>query len=434
MARVVTQRSSTPYLYVLVVFVFLFVIAGALAVLGFMSGSEAKEESALKSDQIRELKQETQQQQQTIEDLVQLITGQPGSAEVAVKVANDAYQQINEQGKLAPELVNATTQIARLNEEIQQRQRQIEELEKKLQAQEEAIEDLKAAHAKAIEKLTAEKKELVSQLEAESAKREEALAQAEKEFKNKIASMQDRVKEMERQIERLILERQDRDKRIRKLNQELGKVKRGKDVETVNEADGQIEKVAQNADICYINIGSKDRVKPGLTFAVYQQGSAGKGEPKGRIEVLNVSENFSECKILSEDEQTPIVVGDVVANLAFDPTREYTFVVKGLFDLHGTGQPSKYGREEIRDAIQKFGGQVKDEIDIQTDFLVLGSEPQRPASPPADVSPAAQKAYQQALRRYQQYQDTRAMAESMRIPVLNTNRFLMLTGYDPAGD
>jgi hypothetical protein len=199
----------------------------------------------------------------------------------------------------------------------------------------------------------------------------------------------------------------------------------------VNKADGQIEKIARNAGICYVNIGKKDRVQAGMTLAVYTKQGVKQENIKGKLLVANVGENFSECRITEENKNAPIVVGDDVANIAFHPVRKNVFVVQGLFDLHGTGNATKLGAEQVKDVIRKAGGIVADEVGYQTDYIVLGAEPIKPAKPEEDAPTSAQQAYQKQLRRYKEYQNLRETAAALRIPILNTNRFILLTGYEP---
>jgi len=199
----------------------------------------------------------------------------------------------------------------------------------------------------------------------------------------------------------------------------------------VNKADGQIEKIARNAGICYVNIGKKDRVQPGMTLAVYSKKGVKQENIKGKLLVTNVGDNFSECKITEEDKNAPVVVGDDVANIAFHPVRKNVFVVQGLFDLHGTGTATRIGADQVRDVIIKAGGIVADEVGYQTDYVVLGEEPIKPSRPEEDAPTTAQQAYQKQLRRYKEYQNIKEQAAALRIPILNTNRFILLTGYEP---
>ncbi|MFP4052582.1 MAG: hypothetical protein ACLFV7_01815, partial [Phycisphaerae bacterium] len=78
---------------------------------------------------------------------------------------------------------------------------------------------------------------------------------------------------------------------------------------------------------------------------------------------------------------------------------------------------------------KRFGGKISDELSIQTDFLVLGAEPDRPVKPQEGTED--QGVYQQKLKEYMQFQDLKDEARRLGIPVLNTSRFLSFTGYTP---
>ena len=83
------------------------------------------------------------------------------------------------------------------------------------------------------------------------------------------------------------------------------------------------------------------------------------------------------------------------------------------------------------DLIKRAGGKVAEELDVYTDFLVLGVEPTRPSEPGAEAPETAQDAYREAFRVWQRYQDMLNKAAKYQILALNTTRFLALIGYDP---
>jgi hypothetical protein len=433
MARVVTRRSGTPYL--LVVFVFLFVIAAALAVLGFMQRDEAKELSAAREDELADRNNRLSELEKNNEDLVQLVTGRSGTAVSARKQAEQVYAQLDERPGLAPEVLILLEKVKGLQAGIQERNAQTEQLNKQLQAKEDSISKLQETIERKVGELTSAKDTLVDELETERQTAKEAI----NEIKGEMAALREKLEKdilaKEKKIEELLMERQKKQEDITELMKQMRDLKaklNPQEATVANEADGRIEKIATNADVCYIDIGSKDRVQPGMTFAVYGPNPANAEEVKGSMLVSNVSENFSECRILQQDKDHPLAVGDTVANLAFHAVRTYVFTVFGEFDLHGTNNPTRYGTEEVKAAIQKFGGKLSDSIGIQTDYVVMGAEPQRPEEPAPDAGPSVQKAYQLQLQEYNQYNKAIELAESLKIPILNTNRFLILTGYEPA--
>jgi hypothetical protein len=80
--------------------------------------------------------------------------------------------------------------------------------------------------------------------------------------------------------------------------------------------------------------------------------------------------------------------------------------------------------------ISRWGGELLEDLSYDTDFLVLGVEPVLPDPLPADVIDPVRIAQDAALRRqFSRYQELRARAAEMKVPILNQNRFLHLVGY-----
>ena len=129
------------------------------------------------------------------------------------------------------------------------------------------------------------------------------------------------------------------------------------------------------------------------------------------------------------DKRDPVTPGDVIYNVAFDRTRTYKFVVVGLFDIYKTRRPDLQGQQEIKDLVQRFGGTVENEVTTDTDYDVVGDEPTAPKAAEGAVAPPVLPEVEKAR---QQYKDAREKASGMHIPILNTNRFLQLTGFDPS--
>ena len=438
MARVVQRRTGPPYL--LITFVFLFLISAALAVLGFMGADKAAEDARTKDIKIRQLREENEKLTVQTDDLVQLTTGKAGTPENAIQAAeaaynNPAYKELGgEQGGLATELVNLAKLVGDLKKAISSLNAQIAQSNDELANKDAAIAKQTETHKATVAELNQQKADLTEALERETEARTTALEEAEVIFSGTREKLEKDIKAKENQLEALILQRQERDKTIATLRKERDKAREAlhpTEGDIDDKPDGQIEKVARGSDVCYINLGSKDRVRPEMTFTVHGKGVIDGKTPKGKILVTNVSSNFSECRIIEQDEDSPIVVGDNVVNLAFDTVRTYVFVVKGEFDLHNTQTPSKFGTEEIKNAIRRFGGRINDEIDIQTDYVVMGTEPNKPTKPLPDAIGPVHRAYQKQLKRYKDYMEVKTTAETMKIPILNTNRFLLLTGYKP---
>jgi hypothetical protein len=212
-------------------------------------------------------------------------------------------------------------------------------------------------------------------------------------------------------------------------------------------AAGKIVRVQAGAGECYINIGRKDRVTNGLTFVVHDatagvRGRAGEGKDttatqgdteaagKGSLEVIQVGENESRCRITRTTKGQVIQAGDLIANFAYTASkdRKSRFVVAGDFDLDGDGASTAAERDRVISMITSTGGTIDEKLSPQTDFLVLGTAPKGSAmqgtEKPAEGSPEANAANAQKA-----YEDLMTEAKRSGVGILNLNRFLAMVGY-----
>lgn len=183
-----------------------------------------------------------------------------------------------------------------------------------------------------------------------------------------------------------------------------------------------------------IDIGAADHVYMGLTFAVYDKNlpipKDGKG--KAEIEVFEVGENISSARIINSNIKRPIVQDDLIGNVIWDRNQSNTFAVFGTFDLTGDGKADYDGDEKIKAMIEKWGAKVSNGITIDTDFLILGSEPvalRKPTFEMLEVDPLAMEKYEKSVKKLEGYQDAQEKARTLAIPVFNTERFLYFIGY-----
>ena len=158
---------------------------------------------------------------------------------------------------------------------------------------------------------------------------------------------------------------------ISKLEDEIGKLL---ELElkwvTEIEADGAIAETAANQVI--INIGARDKVFPGLLFAVFNH-ERGRYVEKGMIETIEVRDGIAVCRIISQvnPKGYPIGRGDLIGNPAFDVKKPKTFYVAGEF--------KHYNKEDIEQFIRATGGTVATVLGPNCDFLICGerSDPER---------------------------------------------------------
>jgi chaperonin cofactor prefoldin len=462
MARVVQRRSNPPYL--LIIFVFLFLVATTLAVLQYMEADRLRKESAELQQQLRvlassadtkrpivsrimsdyptERKTVVAQLLEYIERLAGRITPAADGYEEAM-ASIQALEQRHEgasQGGLIDEVLDLHRRNDRLDEQIASLNRDIEQRNTRIQALQETIQQ-------ANQKLESRQGELAGEIESLNqslSQREQAhrqqLETVQEEFAQIRRELSDNIASKTTQIDTLQFDLQKKDAQISKLESVIQDLKGfpsdpndgGVVANPARLADGRILRVVEGSDVCYINIGSKDRVMPGLTFSVYSpQGIPVSGEGKAKIIVTNVSESVSECRIASRDPADPVIAGDLIGNVVFDALRTNVFVIQGQFDLFGQGEPTEQGAKEVASLVRRFGGKVVDSLDIQTDFVIMGAEPTRPVRPAEDAQPQAFAIYEAQLKAYERYNELRSLAQSLGIPVLNTGRFLAFTGYQP---
>jgi NAD-dependent DNA ligase len=222
---------------------------------------------------------------------------------------------------------------------------------------------------------------------------------------------------------------------LKRSQEELAKVKPPPDREVAAfKSDGEILLVDDQAKVVHLNIGSDKHVYQGLTFSVYDRNAPipkdGKG--KAEIEVFDIAKNFSAARVLRSEIKRPILQGDIVANLIWDSDKTNVFVIAGDFDINKDGVIEPDGTDKIKGLIEKWGGKVADTISIDTNYLVLGNQPQvlkKPTPEDLELDPKAMDKYEASLQRLNRYKDVQSQAQTLWIPIFNYERFLYFIGY-----
>ncbi len=204
--------------------------------------------------------------------------------------------------------------------------------------------------------------------------------------------------------------------------------------------DGVIVDINQRDRQVTLNLGRRDKVTLGMTFAVYNDAgditpnAAGQYPPgKANLEIISVLDDRSIARINGSVAGRPILKNDVVANAVYDPNKVYKFVVYGFFDADGDGAESFGEARAIEASIRSWNGRVVETLSGDVDFLVLGTRPTLPPEPDITATEAEIVQYQEALTRVERYDGLFDSAVSAGIPVLNQNRFYTLVGK-PYGD
>ncbi len=378
------------------------------------------------------------------------ITGTEGDEWTAIRrQITDRYAAIQSSQRLEPTLAAAfspdaempllkavDTLVGSLARERQQRQ----QLEQQLQAAQSNIASLTAARDQARQQFEQNVAGLAAQLEQTRGQLASYQQDKDEELKLLEASASRAKEQLSKQTERHNAQMQELDasqtKMRDRLNDALTTLKqlRGQpDVyAAARQADGMVIRALPGNPYVYVNLGAKDQVTLGMTFAVYSpsQGVPTSGEGKATIEITSVYDDVSAGRIVSRNRDQPVLEGDLIANAVYSKGRKHKFVVVGRFDMDGDGVATTDAAERIESMIREWGGQVVDDLDTTTDFVVVGQGPMQPVAPPANASPIDKQRYQENMQKYQAFQDVIKEAKDLMVPILNQTQFLHYVGYN----
>ena len=225
----------------------------------------------------------------------------------------------------------------------------------------------------------------------------------------------------------------DLQKRLAVQQEKLGGLLIGPEkLATARQPDGKVLTAVPGDSVVYINLGRQHGLTLGLRFAVYsgQTGIPEDGRAKAQIEVVSISDNSAECRIVNVAASEVILEGDLIANPVYDPNRPLTFVVLGEFDLNRDGMPDRDGAATLESLITNWGGKVSTELTPLTDFVVLGAAPRRPKAAGEGADQAAPSAAKDpAQRAWARYNELLDSAKTLSVPILTQDVFLNFLGY-----
>jgi hypothetical protein len=301
---------------------------------------------------------------------------------------------------------------------------------------------------------SAKMQETIAEFQKKAAEAEAASAEyrgsKDKDIASVTAQTTDQLKVAQDAIAQRDVQLKERDDAIKKLTNDFEALKArffGQRVDTQNptirQPDGEIVRTPSRNEV-WINIGQAEGVPPGMTFEVFDKNEGIPAQPtdpqnqndaplpvgKASIEVIQVFPTSSQCRVTRTSYGKVIALGDPIVNLVFDKNTKFNFMVYGNFDLDQNGQPSPADTEIIKRLVTQFGGKLIDKVGVDTDFVVLGKEPELPVIPPEEkLDPFQQKRLADAQAALDAYLEVQKQATDLRIPVLNQNRFLYLVGY-----
>ena len=303
-----------------------------------------------------------------------------------------------------------------------------------LEAQADRVKALERQQAETIAAL----QEKIDQLESDASEYRSGFQGVEERYVAQLNQVRSEAEANERAAQKQIRELQKQKLLLEDQISALQQQQRGESLSPKDEytlVDGTIANTNPASNEVFISIGRRQNVVLGMNFAVYgdatqirpdSDGNYPKG--KGAIEVVNVGETSSRCRVLYERTGNPIVPGDVIANAVYDPNKVYKFLIAGNFDTNGDGRRTPGERAEINALIEDWGGEAVEELEGDVDFLVLGEPPVLPPQPGIDAPIEIVEIYIRKENELSRYNELFEKAQRTSIPVLNENRLYTLIG------
>ncbi len=345
---------------------------------------------------------------------------------------------VGEDSTLRATIIKYSRDLEQRQNDLEQKNSQLTARENELAEKDKRMQQMAADHQEELDKVTAK----ITEYQDAAEEYREQLEQVKSEYQGNLDRNQQRyegdITRLESQKDSLFQERVILKSRLDELQAVLS-ANRLKAADPAKMVDAVIAETSGRDEV-FINRGARDRIVLGMTFEVYDSPAAlaqfdpvTGAQPRGKasLQVTEVRSATSKCKITRAVPGRPVVRSDVVANAVYDPNYVFKFLVHGKFDVDGDGTPTEEEAEYIRSEILRWNGQVVsgDDLPGDLDFLVLGIEPPRPLSPRPGATDLELEAWVQRRQAFEKYTELFRRASEAQIPVLNANRFFILTGY-----
>jgi hypothetical protein len=318
--------------------------------LGFPSEEAANPALATEGGQLKSARQQMEDRDSRIGELEHLLETTRSELEAAEQEKDTAIQQ------------------RQRNEEV--RSQQVEELNDEL-----------AQVRDAMEKQRAELEQEIRSQAQQLAEAEMNLARAEEEWDEERKDLQLRIKILQAQLE----EKTTKEEQRAGLPNIIGRVLR------TNLVDGFV----------VIDIGREEGMEPDMRLEVYSQLNT--EQKKALVVISDAGDKVSEARLLEYDMRRPIAVGDVVRGYITAKGKE-RFVVAGRF-----GEEMLHTKGELEMLIESRGGSIMEEVDLDTNYLILGDYTSDPSDPEV-----------------QEGQRQRELAIKLNVPIITYDRFLSI--------
>lgn len=308
---------------------------------------------------------------------------------------------------------------------------QLKDMDTKFLALKDDYTAIAQAHDSAKQKAETEKQELVSSQNEKLAAKDQEIGRIQKELRDREAENANLVEQAQRERKRL----GDEITRLEGINDKIREELDGLKQISFEVADGLIRRVDNSSRRVWLNIGSKDRIRPRVTFSVYAQDNSGIGrgqeDIKGKIEVTKIIDgDMCEAKILEEDIYRPMAAGDQVYSPLWSPGRVENFSFVGVIDVDNDGRDDRellhqivaINGANIDNEVNELGERTGDGITEHTKFLVLGDIP--------NIADLANEDEKERLKKVMEHlKDLRREARLNGVRIVNLTDFLSYIGY-----
>jgi hypothetical protein len=267
------------------------------------------------------------------------------------------------------------------------------------------------------------------------------LRRQKEEFEAKSAEKDAEIRQIRQSMDELKAARerlkQEKEEQVKNIEEQLAVLKSKYEKDTTvkmdrqklevgerkKRSDGTVVKVDPADQSVYLDRGANHRIRLGMRFDVLRREKGGVDAVKGKIEIIEVRDSFSRGRILVDapadgeaadyDPLDPVLAGDFLDNLIYDPERVPKFVL--------IGELERFNYAEARRLIEMDGGEVQEDLKVDTDFVVVGKPPNDDSVPPQAQDP-------EAIARYDRiYQK----AVELKIEVLREVEFLRYVRHHP---
>jgi hypothetical protein len=419
-------RENQGLQIALIIFVILTIILTVTTFLFFQSNQELKETNKKLSGDINTAETKARTASDDMGKMLALVDAKLDKADAADTEAKKDFEK-HGKGMAEASYRNLVTLMAKerddLNKRIVELTAQKDELSSKIKADEDA-------KKKEFEKYDETVATTAKDLADERAK----FKQDRDRIDGENTALNKRFEEKRGEFEALSKKSGEEMAALGEKNKELKTLLLAKNEEALRAAqaneipDGKVTWVNQRTRTVWIDLGRADGLRQQTSFSVFPETvanpAAGRGEPKGKLEVTRLLDDphMAEARIVEDDLSDPMMPGDRIFSMVWEPNRAEHFALAGVLDFDGDGVSD---RKRIYDLIALNGGVIDEEVaengtkkgqmSINTKYLVVGDPPSEVAK---DASVSA-------------YSEIRGEAQTLGVRIINVKEFIDYLGYKP---